>query len=143
MLKTGQRNAGEKKGEGADPKLMHNEQWPIRKSRASEFALPSERRPAAAWLVMWKSLAQRSQKNLNHLPMVDTEKGRGRCAADRGGAGGRGFPSFVLASCKASLGFEKTMATLKHQLDIQNTPESTVLTQERKQDPTTKPRSFA
>lgn len=52
----------------------------------------------------------RSQKISNYLPVVDTEKGQGRYMADQDGAGGGGFPSFVLASCKASLGLEKTTA---------------------------------
>lgn len=51
-----------------------------------------------------------SQKISNYLPTAGAEKTQGSYMADQDRAGGGGFPSFVLASCKASLGLEKTTA---------------------------------
>lgn len=95
--------------EGADPKPMHMSR--ATSARVGLLNLLCPRGKICSCLVSHvEEPGPCSQKILNYLPVVDTEKRQGRYVADQDGAGGGGFPSFVLASCKASLGLEKTTA---------------------------------
>lgn len=109
MLKTGQINGWGEEREGADPKPMQMSSGPSSRVGLLNLLCPSGK--ICSCLVSHvEEPGPCSQKILNYLSTVDTEKVQGRYVADQDRAGGGGFPSFALASCKASLGLEKTTA---------------------------------
>lgn len=126
--------AGEKDGEGADPKLMRMSDGPSAGVGLLNLLCPS-RKMCSCLEIQVEEPGPCSQKILNSLLMVDRRRDREGTWQIK-----TEFPSCFMQSKSWA---REDNGHLKHPPVIPNRPNSTVLTQERKGDPATKPGSFA